>query len=191
MTPEMLRLDDLPGYDPLPLPFSWRDLRRRQCEPGGYSSISAGAQWVVTLLGGREARLTALHQYPTYDGVLLGVPSTDEVRSWPIEGAIRLADELFQCEPRRIVLLPPELRVSTVVTSSRGEPSSQAVEFLPPICSIGVFESSVPVDDSEAEGSEVVVVWFQGSFGPPEPGFVTECLQQMNWEQSARDISLL
>ena len=43
-TKDILRLDDLPGYDPLPLPFSWGALPRRQCEPGGYKSIAGPAR---------------------------------------------------------------------------------------------------------------------------------------------------
>jgi hypothetical protein len=191
MTQEMLHLDDLPGYDPVPLPFSWRELPRRPCEPGGYPAISAGAHWTVKLLDGREAELTALHQYATYAGVLAGVPNSDEVRAWPIEGAVRLASDLFLCEPRRVALLAPELWVSTVVSSSGQGSSSQVVEFLPPVCSIATFESEDPVNDAAADGSEIVVVWFQGVFGPPEAGYVTECLRRVEWEEFAGDLHLL
>lgn len=100
-------LDLLADFDELPLPFSWRDLPRRTCAPGGYSAISANARWTTVLSDGREVFLTALHQYRTYDGVLCGLPETDEVRAWPIEGAVRTAEQLFHCEPSRIVVLPP------------------------------------------------------------------------------------
>lgn len=49
------------------------------------------------LADGRDVRLTQVYQYGTYSGVLCGVPDTDEVRAWPIEGAVRMADNLFQC----------------------------------------------------------------------------------------------
>lgn len=170
-----------------PLPFAWRDLPRRPCEPGGYASISADARWVTALADGREIRLTALHQYRTYDGVLCGLPETDEVRAWPIEGAVRTAEELFHAEAPRIAILPPELRVSKVVSVRGGVRVERDVDFLPAVCSIGRFESKTPMADADAVGSEVIVVWFQGTFGPPEPGYVTTCIRAIVWEEFARD----
>ena len=165
-TKEILHLDDLPGYDPIPLPFSWSELPRRQCEPGGYKSIAGAARWMQTLPDGRDIVLTCLHQYFTYAGVLAGLPTTDEVRAWPIEGALRLANQLFECEPSRIALLPPEIMVSIVVTTRKGQLEAITVDFLPAVCSIGTFESKRPAQASRADGSEVVIVWFQSSFIP-------------------------
>lgn len=181
MDNDILHLNTYPGFDELPLPFSWRDLSRRPCEPGGYAAISAGAQWTTTLAGWRDVRLTALHQYLTYAGVLAGLPTTDEVRAWPLEGAVRLAEKLFHCEPTKIVILPPELMLSKVVTSRGGKREEVTVEFLPAVCSIGTFESKTRVADSDADGSEAVAVWFQQTFGPPEPGHVTSCIQRIAW----------
>jgi len=188
MTTDPAWLDNLPDFADLALPFSWRDLPRRPCEPGGYASISAEARWTTVLADGREVWLTALHQYRTYDGVLCGLPGTDEVRAWPIEGAIRMADQLFQCEPSRIAILPPELMLSTVVRARGGQREEVTVEFLPAVCSIGTFESKAPAADPDADGSEVVAVWFQGAFGPPESGHVTNCIQGIAWDEFARDL---
>lgn len=188
MSTDSAWLDSLSEFAEAPLPFSWRDLPRKQCAPGGYESISADARWTTVLADGREVWLTALHQYGTYDGVLCGLPDSDEVRAWPIEGALRQADQLFQCEPSRVVILAPELMLSTVVTMREGKREEVAVEFLPGVCSIGTFESKEPAADPDADGSEVTAVWFQGSFGPPEAGHVTRCLQGMDWGEFASDL---
>lgn len=189
MTPkDLLHLDDLPGYDPIPLPFSWSELPRRQCEPGGYKSIAGPARWTRTLSDGRDIVLRCLHQYFTYAGVVAGLPTTDEVRAWPIEGALRLANQLFECEPSRIALLPPEIMASTVVTTRKGKREAIPVDFLPAVCSIGTFESKRPAQQSRADGSEVVIVWFQGSFGPPEAGHVTEAIRTLAWGDFAYDL---
>ena len=131
MADDILHLDDLPGYDPLPLPFSWTALPRRQCAPGGYKTIAGPAHWTRALLDGRDIVLTRLHQYLTYAGVLAGFPTTDEVRAWPIEGALRLANQLFESDPSRIAVLPPEIMVSTVATMRDGKREAIAVDFLP------------------------------------------------------------
>lgn len=172
----------------LPLPFSWRDLPRRRCEPGGYAAISRDARWATSLADGREIQLTALYQYRTYDGVLCGYPDSDEVRAWPIDGALRRADDLFECMPSRIAILPPELLLSKVVTGRSGKPEEAMVEFLPAVCSIATFESKAPAADPDADGSEVVVVWFQGAFGPPEAGHVTDSIRKIAWEEYASDL---
>jgi hypothetical protein len=140
------------------------------------------------LADGREIWLTALHQYRTYDGVLCGLPDTDEVRAWPIEGAVGMAERLFDCEPSRIAILPPELMLSTVVSVRGGKREEVTVEFLPGICSIGTFESKAPASASYADGSEVVAVWFQGVYGPPESGQVTNCIRRMDWDEFACDL---
>jgi hypothetical protein len=188
MSDTLLHLDDHPGFDPIPLPFAWRDLPRRQCAPGGYSAISTGMSWTTTLPDGREIRLTGLHQYGTYAGVLAGVPSSDEVRAWPIEGALRMASDLHQCMPSQVALLPPELQVSGVKTRARGNRLVDIeVEFLPPVCSIGTFESAPRLGSADSDSSEVVMVWFQRAFGPPEQGYVTECIRSVDWEDLAAD----
>ena len=188
MTTEPVSLESLADFAEMPLPFSWRDLPRRPCEPGGYAAISADARWTTVLADGRKVRLTSLHQYRTYDGVLCGFPDTDEVRAWPIEGAVRMAERLHECEPSRIAILPPELMLSTVTRSRKGKREEATVEFLPAVCSIGTFESKTPVAYPDADGSELVVVWFQGAFGPPEAGHVTDCIRGVAWDEFARDL---
>jgi len=191
MTTDLAWLDDLSNIHDVPLPFSWRELPRRQCEAGGYVSISADARWTTVLADGREVFLTALHQYKTYNGVLCGLPDTDEVRAWPIEGAVRAADQIFQCEPSRVAILPPELMLSTVTRIRGGKREEVAVEFLPAVCSIATFESREPAFDPDADGSEVVVVWFQSAFGPPEAGHVTRSIQAIAWDEFAGDLQLM
>ena len=143
---------------------------------------------MTELAGGRVIRLTGLHQYRTYDGVLCGLPETDEVRAWPIEGAVQWAGQLFHCEPSKIAILPPELMVSKVVSMRGGERVERSIEFLPAVCSIGTFESKTRAADPDALRSEVIAVWFQGAFGPPEPGYVTTCIRAITWGDFARDL---
>ena len=61
------------------------------------------------------------------------------------------------------------------------------VEFLPAVCSIATFESSQPIYEG-AEASEVVAVWFQSSFGLPEPGHVVDTIRDIEWETYACDL---
>ena len=179
-------LYDLPDFEPLRLPFSWRDLPRRACDPGGYSAIAATARWTTALAEGAEVRLKSLYQYRTYDGVLAGLPTPDEVRAWPVEGAVRMAEKLFQCEPSRIAILPPVLMVSKVVTARNKVREEVLVEFLPAVCSIAAFECQPFYEDDDA--TRVVAVWFQSSFGLPEPGHVVDSIRAIDWENYASDL---
>ena len=80
------------------------------------------------------------------------------------------------------------LPLSTVVRERGGKREEATVEFLPAICSIATFESKTPAVDPDAYGSQLVAVWFQGAFGPPEAGYVTHCIQAIDWGKFARDI---
>lgn len=181
----------LAEYDPIPikLPFAWASLPREQREPGGYRTVSKGSDWNATLLDGRSISLSSLRQYHTYAGTLCGLPFDDDVRGWPIEGAVAAAAKDFGIDESKVCILPPRLLRSRVKRGPVERREELDVDFLPPICSIGSFHSGAPLHDAGAMGSEVVAVWFQLGFGPPETGYVTEQVRQIDWAAFARDWS--
>jgi hypothetical protein len=181
-----IALDSLHGGGTVDLPFRWPDLPRRPCAPGGYRSVCGDSSWETTLMTGRKVRLVELQQYLTYAGVLAGVPDSDEVRAWPIEGALRTVSAVHEVPPWQVAILPPELLVSTVTRKRSGQRIEQSVEFLPPVCCIGRLESKEPAN-MDSDGSELVAIWFQNRYGPPEEGHVVASLQQVAWEKFASD----
>jgi hypothetical protein len=172
---------------PIALPFSWSDLPRQACQPGGYRAISKGSEWTTTLSDGRGIRLSSLRQYLTYGGVLAGLPLDDMARAMPIERAVSLSMETFSLQASDICILPPRMMSSRVTRMPRGAREIRVVDFLPPVCSIAEFTSSIPVSDTDAMGSDAVVVWFQSSFGPPEDGHVTDQLRMVEWMRFGKD----
>lgn len=189
MDPDDTLFEDL-GDEPLvALPFSWDALEIETCDPGGYRSISRSADWRAVREDGRVITLGALHQGLTYAGTLCGLPLDDEVKAWPVRSAVARATEMFGVERTRVCILPPRMLRSRVTRLRHGHASDLLVDFLPPVCSIGEFQCAQPVRDADAAGSAVVVVWFQKSFGPPEPGHVTEAVRGIDWRPFAKDSS--
>lgn len=181
----------LEEHDPvtIKMPFAWASLPREQREPGGYRAVSKGSDWNATLLDGRLIRLSSLRQYHTYAGTLCGLPLDDDVRGWPIERAVSAAAQDFGIEEGEVCILPPYLLRSHAKRGPVERREEIDVDFLPPVCSIGRFDSTRPIHDEDAMGSGVVAVWFQVGFGPPEAGYVTEQVRRIDWPAFARDWS--
>lgn len=184
----MRELADLESDLDQPLRFSWASLPREEHSPGGYSALFDLARFSVALSQGREAWLSSLHQYLTYGGVLAGLPLDDESRGRPVYRAVERAADLFGVSPMQVAILPPTMLSSKV--RRRGEDrelTEMVVDFLPPVCSIGRFQSNTPVHDEDALGSTAIVVWFQKAFGCPEDGWVTDRLRDIDWSSVAAD----
>lgn len=79
----------------------------------------------------------------------------------------------------------PSSVCSKVTTTRGGQRTELDIAFLPPVCSIGTFESKESLEESGADGSEVLVIWFQGAFGPPEPGHVADSIRAIAWDRFA------
>lgn len=184
----MRELADLESDPDQPLPFSWASLPREEQSAGGYPALFKLARFSVLLSQGRAVWLSSVYQYLTYGGVLAGLPLDDESRARPVHRAVERAVELFSATRERVAILPPIMLTSSV--RRRGpdrELADVAVDFLPPVCSIGRFQCSTPAHDEDALGSTAVVVWFQKAFGPPEDGWVTDRLREVDWNSIADD----
>ena len=183
---------DLHPRENLALPFRWEDVPREPIGPRGYRSRAEQAQWRLELNSGRAIRLASIRQSGTNDGVLCGSPRSDSAfNARHVKQAIEIAAEEFGCEPGKVAVLPPCL-LRSIEKKRPGDPGPEeiAVDYLPPVQTFAVFESS-PQDgaDADADGSSLVVVWFQNAFGQPEEGHVMEQLRALDWESLATDWS--
>lgn len=181
---------DLDPCENLALPFRWEDVPREPIGPGGYRRRAEQAQWRLELNSGRGIRLASIRQSGTNDGVLCGSPRSDsEFNDRRVRNAIESAAQEFTCEPGNVAVLPPRLWRS-IENKRPGDPGPEeiAVDYLPPVKTLAVFESS-PQDGADADGSSLVVVWFQDAYGLPGEGHVMEQLRALDWERLATDWS--
>jgi len=181
------------GDEKLILPFSWAMLPREHLGVDAHHTRIRTEKWSTLLLSGREISLTALHQSHTYAGVLCGLPRETSNNESPIRSAMELASQLFPLGGNNPVILSPLMQRVTVLNrrSAEGvidyaEPDSSEVDFLPPVVSIGRFDST-PAHDHSKSNSSLVVIWFQNAFGPPEKGHVVREFSSLNWDKEAID----
>ncbi len=188
MTSDFDPLDTL-GDDPIPLPipFAWADLPRERSPARSMSSVGTAADWSLALDSGRVIRLSTLSQYLTYAGLLAGLPDETNHAS-QVEWAVRKAESLHGAVPARVQILPPVLVRITVKSRRDGGPEPVAidVDHLPHVSCVARFDSG-PVGEGDEAGSFLDVVWFQGAFGPPEPGAVTDRLKALPWDTCAQN----
>ena len=181
------------GDEKLPLPFLWATLPREHLGIDAHRTRVRTEKWSTLLSSGREISLATLHQSHTYAGVLCGLPRETSNNESPIQSAIALASQLFPLGGDRPVILPPMMQRVTVRNRRWvegdifiAESDSTEVDFLPPVVSIGSFDSSPARDHSESNSS-LVVIWFQSAFGPPEAGYVMREISILTWDTLAID----
>lgn len=136
----------------------------------------------LTLPSRRSIALVELRLYPTYDGVLEGVP-TPRFNERVVAGRLRAARSAYPHWP--VHLVPPE-RTDSGRTTRLGEP----VETLPAVACLGAFTSHGidPAHNSGWDFSALVVVWFQATPDPPSDDDAPEALRGLAWEALARDL---
>jgi len=155
--------DDETGFK---LPFAWADLK----EERAYSprTSSSGGCWRLPF-DPPAGSLAAIFQRATYGGLLCGRPERREDNETYVMDAVREAMSLFGVSGA-VQVVPPVLHVGEL-RRVKGPP--RPVVLLPPVCSLGLFQSG-PVEPEEDEGSSrIAVVWFQDGFGLPEANIVT------------------
>jgi len=190
-------MDDLlvgDGLDEkLILPFSWAAPPREHLGIDAHLTRVKTERWNTQLASGREISLVALYQSHTYAGVLCGLPRNNALNESPIKAAMETAAQLFSLGGDRPVILPPLMQRVTVLNrrtaegnTEDAEPNAAEVDFLPPVVSIGSFESS-PARDRGESNSSLVVIWFQNAFGPPEVGHVAREFSNLQWDKLAID----
>lgn len=175
------------------LPFSWAELPREHLGIDTHLTRVKTERWNTHLASGREISLVALYQSHTYGGVLCGLPRNNALNESPLKAAMEKAAQLFSLGGDRPVVLRPLMQRVTVLNRSTtegntddAEPKSSEVDFLPPVVSIGSFDSS-PARDNGESNSSLVVIWFQNAFGPPEVGHVAREFSNLQWDKLAID----
>jgi|CXWL01.1.fsa_nt_gi hypothetical protein len=171
------------------LTFKWEELpRERLAYFAGYSSLLNCHRPVAWLPTGGSAVLGGLHQYLTYGGVLAGLPYGPESHERHVEYAIKHAAEIFRIAPEAVHVIPPVMLVADVSRPRNdGTMEQRKVEFLPPVCCLGLLESGEPVRDPREHGSMLAVVWFQRAFGLDDRSRIEEAFRGIPWEARAVD----
>lgn len=181
-------LTELSEYEDPVLPFAWKDLPHEPVGPYGYRARAGKAAWSLTLTTGRVIRLVSIRQIGTHAGVLCGSPrSYPEFNDHLVKSAIGYLAQDLKCEKAEIAVLPP-LLLRAIEKKPAREPGPEeiAVDYLPPVRTLAMFDSS-PVSDPDAMFSTLPVLWFQNAYGLPEAGHVTEQLRALDWDRLAQD----
>ena len=130
---------------------------------------------------GRSIRLSALHQTPTYYGLLEGLP-TDRMNDAILQSVLLEAKKLTHS--RKAHLIAP-IRTPTFIREDYpfGKP-----ERLPSIQCIGLFQSEI-IKTNIGGYSEIALGWFQQCFALPIEPEPLKQLLALDWDWIAYDIT--
>jgi hypothetical protein len=131
---------------------------------------------VLNLRCGHIIQVVEFNQFSSQDGVYEGYQH-------PLSSfaqALRKAKVLFPC----FVGVPKGL---APVLHRSAEGSSYSWIATPPVCTVALFTSPMPVVDPESSGSAAVFIWFQDSFGLDLPPQVRRQIEDSDWESFAVD----
>ena len=153
----------------------------------------------ITLADNRIIWLTRLRQWPTYYGMLAGIPYRENNNN---KIARIVADAQTEClEGLTVCLIPP---VATP-ESYRAMPASYLAkcgitagqhaeqwrarhyESLPAIVCIGHFDSGELDKPGSEPFSSMVIVWFQNEFAMPIDASVLTQIERLDWNARAKD----
>lgn len=124
----------------------------------------------ITLVSGRPLVLEALHVQQTYLGLLEGRPNA-EINDEVVDELRGQAAKLWG--QRRVHVVHPH--------------GASPGDALPAWACVGWF-SSKPIQPSEGDTSELVVVWFEHSvFEVPLRALAQDRLESLAWEELAED----
>lgn len=169
------------------LPFHWAELPTCCVGDQPYREATANARWSMAIEGGRQIVLTWLEQNETHGGLLAGSPRQPDFNDFLVKNAIRDVVRRRDIPPSSVAVLAPRM-LKVRVRKRPADPGPEALDllYLPPIRSVGVFESA-PIDEAKGEFSMAVVLWYQDAYGPPTEGHVMEQLGRIVWEKVAVD----
>lgn len=141
----------------------------------------------LVLSGGRRITLDRLVQYPTYAGVVEGLPSpsTNDVR---IETALIDAQALC-VDGAKPHLIAPSRRDYFREPGDMASACSERLhpEWLPMVTCAARFLDSAPVRDRSSDASTLTVVWFQDEFALPIAAPALDGLRALDWHALATD----
>jgi hypothetical protein len=162
----------------------YRVVQRSVSRPGGtpveLPSADLRLTPELTLPSKRTIRQLELQQRRTYEGLLMGLPTA--------EGNRRLLASLPQ-QHRHYGCPAHVIQPQEELLNGNG-PSGEPYPFgtparLPPILCVGRFESHEPAADKSADGSGLVVVWFQGGFAFPIDEDAIKAIAAIDWDAHA------
>ncbi len=122
-----------------------------------------------------------LYQWPTYTGVLEGVPNAEMNKSL-IDGILGKAKELTHSE--HIFLIEPRLEPM----ENQGSFSSGEFEKLPGIvCVANLLEQAIK---DQYMFSSLTLVWFQDEYAMPIGKEIEKQIEELDWTKIAKDFDL-
>jgi len=147
----------------------------------------------ITLHSGRIISLRELNQWPTYRGMLEGVPDYDEQlperERRRLEKAGGCPVVVVDCRPVPLpedIQLPPATREKMVIPSGQKTPCT-----LGPVTCFARFRSNQPVQDDDCFFSELALLWFQQSYAMPIEPAILDKIKAVDWDAHARDLGFL
>jgi len=143
--------------------------------------------YTITLAVGREINLMTLSQRLTYASLLEGLPSYNpkQVERDRLHAAQHAGCPAVTVDARPIPLPIPQGQSELYARRHKGELTS-----LPPVTCVARFESLAPVRGESADGSQLVMVWYQESFGLPGDPVLLDKIRQVDWEGLASNFDI-
>ncbi|VTR92623.1 Uncharacterized protein OS=Cystobacter violaceus Cb vi76 GN=Q664_31220 PE=4 SV=1 [Gemmata massiliana] len=128
---------------------------------------------------GRQLRLDQLRQWYVYVGLIEGLP-TAERNAHSIQSVVTNERGRGGHEP--FLITPEERAIGYEGRYTFGTPSA-----LPSTVCVAQFRSLRPTRDTNCDGSELTIIWFQHEWAfPIDPG-VREQIRAIDWDQHAHD----
>ncbi len=177
--------------------FAWDQLPFVHLGVDAHRTRTLTEDWTITLPDGREIDLNNFHQFKTYEGVLAGLPVHPYYNEQELSAGIRKATHVLKLDGQKIWIMPPTIQRVTVINrpcaelerrTGHRQPERQEVDFLPPVCSIGLFSSQRFAPEKYVARTEAVAIWYQVAFGIPGSDIV-EKLKEFSWEEYCAEFS--
>jgi hypothetical protein len=161
-------------------------VRRHAARPGvpAAAAVDLRLKPEIVQHSQRRIRLLELRQSYTYEGLLMGLPTTENNRKRLDSLA---AAHRHYGRPAHLIE-PAEEPIAYGDTTGKPYPLGTPAR-LPPILCVARFESTQPARDTTADGSGLAVVWFQRHFAFPIDEDVVKVIKAIDWMERAGDFS--
>lgn len=143
---------------------------------GYYSMIKSS----VIVAGHREVSIECIHQWPTYRGLLEGLPTT-QMNACILSRSKQYARKYCDIEAFHL-LEPVQTAIKYEGKYPLGNPSA-----LPPITCLAALWSLQPVRDKTKDAARLAVTWFQNEFAFPIDAAVLEQMKGIPFDRIAED----